>query len=410
MYFQAANTLAYSDDELVELAREINQAKPTAVSIVDTFGAMFGEDLNRIVAILNQHLDKEIALGFHAHNNQQMAFALEMQFVELLADDRRTIIVDSCLCGMGRGAGNATTELISGYLNRKQQGNYDMNVILDAIDMYMGDFISQYQWGYSTPYFISGMYCAHVNNIAYLLENHRTNSMDMKNIIESLSAKDRKKYNYDLLEEKYLEYENKVVNDEQTFAIIKEKCCKRKILLLLPGKTILEYYDRIMNYIKENDPLVFGVKAVMKAYPCNYLFFSNKVRYEYAKDIYTTEFSEANKLVLSNIKTVPEKKEMLVNFNLLVKRGWKHFDNAGIMCLRFLNRVRATNVAIAGFDGFENAHSENYADASLPYINPGESWDELNSEIKDMFRDFKKSTMKDMEINFITPSKFEDRE
>lgn len=234
--------------------------------------------------------------------------------------------------------------------------------------------------------------------------------MDIKNIIESLSEKDRKQYDYALLEEKYLEYENKVVNDEQTLSVIRENCYKRKVLLLLPGKTILDYYDDIIGYIKENNPLVFGVNAVMTAYPCDYIFFSNKVRYEYAKDIYSDEFSEINKLVFSNIKTVPGEKEMVVNFNLLVKRGWKHFDNAGIMCLRFLNRVQAMNVAIAGFDGFENAHSENYADASLPFINPGVSWDDLNSEIKDMFQDFKKSTVKDMEISFITPSKFGDRE
>ena len=60
VFFQAANTLAYSDAELVELATIANQVKPSSLSIVDTFGAMYGEDLSRIVNILDNHLDKDV--------------------------------------------------------------------------------------------------------------------------------------------------------------------------------------------------------------------------------------------------------------------------------------------------------------------------------------------------------------
>lgn len=185
---------------MIDLAREMNQVHPVAVSVVDTFGAMYQEDLERIVQVLDCELDAGIKLGFHSHNNQQLSFALTMHFVELFKDSKRGCIVDSSLCGMGRGAGNATTELVANYLNRKQHGDYDMNQIMDAIDMYMQYFQENYTWGYSTPYFIAGMYCCHVNNIAYLLKNHRTNALDMRNIIESLSPEERRKYDYDLLE------------------------------------------------------------------------------------------------------------------------------------------------------------------------------------------------------------------
>ena len=146
------NTLAYNDDELVELAECMNRFSPVSLSIVDTFGAMYFEDLERIAGILDSVLSKEIELGFHAHNNQQLAFALCIRFVELMEKSYRNIILDSTLSGMGRGAGNATTELVAGYLNRKQYGNYDMNAIMDAIDTYMQGFHEKYTWGYSTPY------------------------------------------------------------------------------------------------------------------------------------------------------------------------------------------------------------------------------------------------------------------
>ncbi len=408
VYFQAANTLGYSDSELIQLAEEVNKTDAISLSVVDTFGAMFGDDLTRIVSILHNNLNKDIKLGFHSHNNQQLSFALTMQFVEMLSNTERGIVVDSSLYGMGRGAGNATTELVANFLNRKYQGNYDMNVIMDAIDMYMGHFIENFNWGYSTPYFISGMYCAHVNNIAYLLQHHRTNAKDMKNVIESLSEEDRKQYDYDLLENKYLDYQNKIVDDEETLAKLKEEFKDRDVLLVFPGKSILENKETIDSYIKEHNPIVIGINAIFDQYHYDYIFFSNSVRYDYAKEIYPALFNSYKRIVASNVKVNAEENELIVNFNLLVKRGWMHFDNSGIMCLRLLNKVHATSVALAGFDGFGDEYSDNYADVSLPHIDPGKRWDELNAEIRDMFVDLKNATSDFMKIEFVTESKFED--
>lgn len=406
VYFQAANTLGYSDEELIELANEINLASPVCLSVVDTFGAMYGEDLAHIVSILDEHIDKHIKLGFHSHNNQQLSFALTMQFVELLQQKGRECIVDASLCGMGRGAGNATTELTANFLNRKFQGNYDMNIIMDAIDMYMQYFQANYQWGYSIPYFIAGMYCTHVNNITYLLKNHRTNARDMRNIIESLSANDRKSYDYDLLERQYIDYQNKMVDDEQTLFLLENQFKNSEILLLLPGHSLIEEKDRIQAYIAEYHPIIIGINAILCDYTYDYIFFSNKIRYDYAKEIYPELIHSLSKIVTSNIKTIPDTNELLVNFNLLAKRGWDHFDNAGIMCLRLLNKIHVSKVALAGFDGFGNSYDENYADVSLPHIDPGKKWEELNAEIHDMLHDFELMTKNYMQIKFITDSKF----
>lgn len=409
VYFQAANTLAYSDEELCELAREANKVNPAGLSVVDTFGAMYGSDLKRIVSVLDQNLKPEISLGFHSHNNQQLSFALSMQFVEMLEQSQRECIVDSSLCGIGRGAGNTTTELMANYINNKQNGNYDMNMIMDAIDMYMGYFIEHYKWGYSTPYFIAGMYCTHVNNISYLLDNHRTNAKDMRNIIGSLSEEERKKYDYNLLEETYLAYQNRIVDDEDILTELKNELKGRKVLLLSPGRTLITQKERIEKFIQENKPVVIGINAVLSEYQYDYLFFSNKIRYNYAKEIYYPIFLPVKKIVASNIKVQPDENEMIVNFNLLIKRGWEHFDNSMITCLRLMNKIYVEDIAIAGFDGFSNEYSESYADVSLPCLNPGKKWDELNKEIKEMFEDFKATTMKRVSIQFITDSKYDDR-
>ncbi len=409
VYFQASNTLDYSDDDLIKLAECINKAEPVCLSVVDTFGAMYSDDLEHIVPILDRELNKDIKLGFHSHNNQQLAFSNAIKFVELLHHTERKIIVDSSLCGMGRGAGNATTELLVNYLNKKHNENYDLNVIMDAIDMYMGYFIEHYQWGYSTPYFISGIYCAHVNNIAYLLRNHRTNAKDMQNIIESLPADDRKTYDYDLLEQKYLDYQNKVVDDEAVMNELRTKLKDKRVLLILPGKSVINDRERIDEYIAKHNPVIIGINAIMQNYKYDYLFFCNTVRYDYAKEIYTDVFHGNKRIVASNIKTNADENEMIVNFNSLVKRGWEHFDNSGIMCLRLLDKLQITDIAIAGFDGFKDGYEESYADVSLPHINPGKKWEELNDEIKDIYQDFRNKTRDYMNVEFVTESYYEEK-
>ncbi len=407
VFLQAANTLAYSDEDLILSAQAVNELCPVSLSVVDTFGAMYSDDLERIVAILDERLDRKIGLGFHSHNNQQLSFALSMKFVELLENSGRQVIVDSSLCGMGRGAGNATTELMANYVNLKHGGNYDMNAVMDAIDMYMEGFKAKYTWGYSTPYFIAGMYQCHVNNIAYLLKNHRANSHDMRNVIDSLTTEQRRKYDYDLLEERYIENQSRNVDDEEACETIKAVLEGRKVLLLAPGKSIDEQQVEIKRYIEQYNPVVIGVNAINAAYKYDYIFFANSVRYEYAKQAYSKQFNETKKMVLSNIKVQPGESELVLNYTRAIKRGWEHFDNAVICCLRLLNSLDIEDIILAGFDGFKHAYNESYCDASLPSLNAEGKWDELNDEIKDMFADVKNSIGRKREITFLTESIFE---
>lgn len=409
VYIQAANTLSYNDAELEELVEAVNEFKPKAVSVVDTFGAMYFDDLQHIIEYLDSRLLPEIQLGFHSHNNQQLSFALTIKFIELLENSSREVVVDASLCGMGRGAGNATTELVANYLNQKQHGNYDMNAILDAIDMYIDGIREKYTWGYSTPYFIAGMYQCHVNNIAYLRKNHRTSARDMRNIIDSLGIEERRHYDYDLLEKKFLENQDRIVDDANAKKQLNEVVRGRTVLLVAPGKTIIEQESKIKDFIKKNNPVIIGVNAIITNYisDYDYLLFVNRIRYDYAKEAYSTAFDELHRIVLSNIHNTPHENELVINFNNVIKRGWEHFDNAVICAMRMLARLDVQEVAVAGFDGFKTQYNESYADALLPNLNTSNTWESLNREIKSMFLDVKESVAGRMEIKFITDSIFD---
>ena len=410
LFFQAANTLAYTNEDLVELAKEVNASGAKSLSVVDTFGAMYEEDLDRIVSVLDAELNPDVALGFHSHNNQQLAFSNAIHFIKLLENTDRDVIVDSSLCGMGRGAGNATTELMANYLNRKYEAGYNMNAVMDAIDIYMKHFEEMYKWGYSTEYCIAGMYCCHVNNIAYLTKNHRTSAKDMRNIIESLSPEDRKKYDYDLLEEKYIENQNRKIDDTAAVEMLKKAMEDKSIVLIAPGKSSLTEKEKVDAFIDANrdDVIVIAVNALLDKYGTeyDYLFLTNNARYEYAKETRSSQYQAVKKILLSSVKNEGDADEYIVEFERAIKRGWDHFDNAVICCLRLLKQLEVKNVFISGFDGFKETYNESYADVSLPTINPGKKWDELNEEIEDMFRDVKKSAS-EMNITFLTESVYE---
>lgn len=404
--FQAANTLAYGDEDLKMLAAEMNKVMPASLSVVDTFGAMYEDDLERIVTCLDKHLDPKIAMGLHMHNNQQLAFALTVNFIKLLKSAQRGMMVDASLCGMGRGAGNATTELVANYLNRKCGCHYDIDAIMDAIDVYMGYYQENFSWGYSTPYCIAGMYCCHVNNIAYLLDNHRTKAKDMRLIIESLSPDDRKKYDYDLLEEKYIQNQSRYVDDGKALKDLAAGFSGKHILLVCPGRSSVEENDKIKAYVRQNQSLVIGVNAIVPGIDYDYLFFVNPARYEYARNTYPEVFAKTPRIVLSNIKNTADGNEVVVGFNNVIKRGWTHFDNAAICAFRLMDKLNVPEVAIAGFDGFRTRYNESYADEHLPSLNPDNQWDALNEEITEMFVDFKKNAVSCKQIRFVTDSLF----
>ena len=406
IYLQAANTLAYSESDLSELADEVNKFRPVGISIVDTFGAMYEDDLLSIAESLDSMLDNGIKLGFHSHNNQQMAFANSIAFANFFAGRERDVIIDSSLCGMGRGAGNATTELITSYLNKKYNKNYNLNIILDTIDTYMVQFEEHYRWGYSIPYFIAGIYCCHVNNIAYLLNNHRTGAKDMRNIIESLDPSDRLKYDYDLLEQKYVENQSRLVDDAESFDELKNTLAGRKIVLVAPGKSSSDNVMMINSYINDNNAISIAVNAILPGYDYDYLFFSNAVRYDYARETFRAAFDRNKRIILSNVKTVPDAGELIINFNRAIKRGWKHFDNAVICMIRLLEKLGVKDIAIAGFDGFKTLYNESYADPSLPTLSGDIDYSELNDEIKDMYDDCVKCFGDKVNIEFITESYF----
>ena len=205
LFVQPVDILGYSHGELLELIRWVNTVEPYCVSIVDTFGSMYEEDLQCVYSLIDRNLAPNVKIGFHSHNNMQLSNALSQAFLRM-AKGKRQVIVDGTLSGMGRGAGNAPTELVARYMVSRLGCSYHMDALLDLIDTYMDSFRSRCSWGYTTPYFLGGCYSAHANNITYLTGKQGIRSRDICRILSRIDPSYRKRYDYALLERTYQEY------------------------------------------------------------------------------------------------------------------------------------------------------------------------------------------------------------
>lgn len=405
VFIQPVDILGYSDLELIELLNEVNKIEPYCISIVDTFGSMYLDDLDRVFSIIHHNLIDTISIGFHSHNNMQMSSALSQRFIELCGS-KRNGIVDTTISGMGRGAGNTPTELVAEYMVRRLEKNYDIDAILSVIDTYMENIKARCTWGYSTDFFIAGSYSSHVNNVAYLRKKTSIASKDMRFILNKLSGEQRKRYDYDLLEKTYLEHLDIQIDDSDTLKKLKDELCHKHIVILAPGKNAIKQKERIKNYIKEKKAVVISINYVHDEISADYIYISNKNRYSMIKN--RDKLCSVKKIMGANLEVDEVDEAYIISIDKFIKCGWIHFDNSIVILLRLLDVLNVKAIGIAGADGYNLNEEGNYYDKSFEKNSAYKDAIELNSEMISMLEDYK-NTRKNREIpvEFITSSRYE---
>ena len=192
--FNPMDSISYSDEERAVLIEKVNKVKPASFSIVDTFGAMDMLDLVHIFKQIDSLLDKGICIGLHSHDNLGLSCALAERMIELSQETGRDIIVDGSLYGMGRGAGNAKTELLADYINKHCGGKYDLQKLLETIDKYVVPLTKSIKWGYDLPMYVCGTKHSHVDNVYHLAKQYNCSANEMYDVIERLTPQQRTRY------------------------------------------------------------------------------------------------------------------------------------------------------------------------------------------------------------------------
>lgn len=400
LFIQGVNTLAYSDRELLDVVDLVNEIGPYSYGIVDTYGGMYLDDMVHLYNLVEHNLASDICIDIHSHNNFQLSFAFAQEIIRL-ANDKRQIILDATLNGMGKCAGNLNTELIADFLARKKIYDYDTDIILDAIDRYLYPIRKSCEWGYSIPAFMAGIYKAHPNNIIYLTEKYRLNSKDIKYIISGIDGETRQRYDYENIQEVYKNYCGSRVNDAEVIETLRTKLENTHVLVLAPGKTIEDYHEKIENYIEKERPVVICVNFFPKQIAYDYLFYANTIHWEKI-----SSYIDRSKCILASNIHADTEHALMVDYSGLIMEDSKLYDNSTIMLLNLLKKLHVKRISLAGFDGLKEKE-ENYVDATFPNQQSDMSIMETNKEVKHLLEQYKHKVTEKIEIEFITPSVYE---
>lgn len=157
VYIQPMIVMRYTDQELLELIQEVNQELPDAEAfyIVDSFGEMRANDMDRLINLVDHNLIPTMTLGFHSHNNLQLSYSNAITFIDFHTERAR--MADVSIMGMGKGAGNLNTELFAEHLNLYFEKQYHIQPLLEVIDTVINQIHSEFYWGYSVEYYLSSI-------------------------------------------------------------------------------------------------------------------------------------------------------------------------------------------------------------------------------------------------------------
>ncbi len=393
VFIQPMVSLSYSDEEFLDLIQQTNSIKPYAFYIVDSFGMMKGKDLTRLFYMVEHNLDADIWIGFHSHNNMQLAYSNAQKLTTVQTS--RDLIIDSSIFGMGRGAGNLNTELFIDYLNENAGKSYQLKPILALIDEILNEFYQRNYWGYSLSNYISASHNAHPSYAGYLDDKKTLAVEDMNEIFDMMDDDRKTSYDKAYIEQLYLRYMAAEKVQEEHKAELKEKLTGKTILLIAPGKSSVDEREKILKFAKQENVVAVSINHAYTEAAPDFIFLSNLRRFR--------ELDEEQKpkcIVTSNISA--EGIYYQTKYRDLLNQEKSVSDNAGLMAIKFFYDQGAKAIYLAGFDGYSHDVRENYGNSKLSFITRNAVLDAMNAGMTKVLTEY----CKHIHIKFLTTPKY----
>lgn len=356
IFINPMNTNTYSSVELLELIEQVNKLKPVGFTIVDTTGSMSKQDIMSIYYLIDNNLNKDIALCFHSHNNLQLSFSNAQLLME--QNTKRELIIDSTVFGMGRGAGNLCTELIIKYINDNYDGSYNIIPILKIIDEQINKIFATTPWGYSVPYYMAAASHCHPNYAKFLIDKQTVPVELINKILNNIPPQSCGSYDENLINNLYRNTIEYFIDDTEDLQRLSQLLHDKSLFLIASGKSIAQDYKTIKKYIQENNPFIISLNFIPEQYRPDLVFITNIKRYRSLENL------NIPCATTSNIKNHSDYKLNYSSYATDEGIG----DNVTLILLQVLIKLGIKKVAIAGFDGYSTDSTDNYADNALTNI------------------------------------------
>lgn len=397
-YIQPMITLRYSDAELLELIDLVNKELPNAFGfyIVDSFGEMRPNDMERILNLVDHNLISSMTLGFHSHNNLQMSYSNAVTLLQFPTN--RDVMLDSSIMGMGKGAGNLNTELLLEHLNLFYGKNYKISPLLEVIDKVINQLHSEFYWGYAVEYYLSAVNHCTPSYASHFYNKHMLPIDQVGELLSMINEEKKISFDKDYAEELYRQYnERKSVDDSETVKELKNIFCGKKILLVAPGKSIGNAFEKIKGIMVDEDVVSIGLNLILNL-PFDYLFITRK-------DIYDQAVAEGKNIIVpSNVSKGGRGNVKILNYTNWIEVNDRTHDSSAVIAMNLLKTCSIKEILLAGFDGFSVNINDNYYDPDMRHPVNQEQAERRNAYYKQFISNISKSNIK---ITFVTPTLYE---
>lgn len=400
VFAQGVSFTTYTEEKLNEITEVLNRIKPYAFSIVDTYGLMDINLLNHYYEYLEKNLHPDIGVGFHAHNNFQLAFANCMELARKHGDKDRQLLLDGSIFGMGKGAGNAPLELLITFMNENFNTHYDINQILEAIDVNILELYKKLHWGYSLKAFIAASNDCHPNYVSYLLDKKTLSVKAVNEILRKIEVDMKLSYNKSMIEQLYVDYQKNDCFDDPDYLKLKQQISDKKILLIGPGKSVIDKKDSILDFIQKETPIVLSINFIPDDLQIDYLFLTNSKRYAQQANAISEAEGKIQIIATSNVTKAGGRFNLNLDYEKLIDREAVFIDNSFIMGLKVMMRSGVTDIALAGFDGYSLNKESDYFSSKMEYEFSKRMGQEINADVNKTLGKFKSK----LNFQFITPT------
>jgi 4-hydroxy 2-oxovalerate aldolase len=340
--------------------------------MVDSFGGVFQEDVQEIINLVKSKTN--VKLGFHGHNNLEMALANS-----ITAMNEGCVMVDATITGMGRGAGNLRTELLLTYMDSKGYKNVVFTDLSATVTLFE-DLKKKYSWGTNLPYMFSGAYSLPQKQV---MEWVGMNRYPIASIVNALHNK------------------KSFVDDNLSLPVIEYNGKNKDVIIFGGGNSVRENNQALSVFLKQNKALIV-IHTGLK-YISNFREIENDQYYAlvgFEGDHLSNVFDGVD---LSNKKFVypphPRKmgtlipKEILTSSYELASIDFtKASDDSPLaIAIQLAINLKVDNIYFVGFDGYDT--------------NINKSQFRLVQENQNVFLDLLK--IESVEVSSLTPSKYE---
>jgi len=347
---------AKSEKEYIDLAKEIEQwGLVDILYFADSFGNMDPEEVNYIVGCLRKGWSG--ALGFHSHNNKGYALINSVNAIKAGVE-----FCDSTVTGMGRGAGNVTTESLLMELVNEGLLEVDLSLVQGTVS----DFTKlkeKYGWGPNMHYQYAANNNIHPTFVQTLSEDNRYDQYQSFKILESLAMEENSSRfsNNSIKDVIYKKTENNDGSwDPKGF--LKDK----EILLVGGGISVLENREDILNFVDERDLAVIFMN--INNYLPQDIGLATIASHEIRGFLDASSYSELSHPLIIPMKGLGGvvksyiKNMEIYDYGLNLKEGameigkkYCELDNSIVAgyALAVCTRAGAKKINLVGFDGYQ---------------------------------------------------------